>query len=295
MIRRAILMLTLAALLAGSALAVEVARDDKGEAGKKPTVGEIVEKANRVAYYQGADGKADVKMTIKDKGGKKRTREFTILRWDKPDPLKKTPPKGAKKDSEKPGDSYCGDQKFYVYFSKPADVAKMVFMVWKHIGKDDDRWLYTPALDLVNRIAASDERTSFVGSDFYYEDVSGRGTDEDRHELVETTGHYYVLKSTPRDPKKVEFAHYKMFIHKKSFVMVKTEYFDKKGKKYREYQALGVKTIQGYPTVTKSVMRDLRAGSETTLEYSDVKYNAGLPEKVFTERYLKRKPRKYLK
>jgi len=48
-----------------------------------------------------------------------------------------------------------GDQKFYVYFLEPADVRKMVYMVWKHTDRDDDRWLYLPALDLVKRIAAS--------------------------------------------------------------------------------------------------------------------------------------------
>jgi outer membrane lipoprotein-sorting protein len=286
----------LVVVLAALALAGEESGTKKADAkGAKLTVGEVVDRANRVAYYRGTDGKADVKMTIKDKSGSKRTREFTILRWDQPDPLKKAPPKGAKAGSAKPDDSYCGDQKFYVYFNKPADVAKMVFMVWKHLGKDDDRWLYTPALDLVNRIAASDERTSFVGSDFYYEDVSGREVGEDKHELIKTSKNYYELKSTPRKPRKVEFAYYKMWIHKASFVMVKSEYYDKKGKKYREYQALNVKKIQGYPTVTKSVMRDLRTGSETTLDYSNVKYNMGLPESVFTERYLKRRPRKYLK
>jgi outer membrane lipoprotein-sorting protein len=273
----------------------EAAAAGEDGATKTPSAAAIVDKTNRVAYYQGADGKAKVRMTIKDKQGRKRTREFTILRWDKPDPLKKAPPKGAKEGTGKSDDSYCGDQKFYVYFHEPADVSKMVFMVWKHVGKDDDRWLYTPGLDLVNRIAASDERTSFVGSDFFYEDVSGRGVDEDKHELVETTKHYYVLKNTPKDTKKVEFSYYKMWIHKASFVMVKTEYYDRAGKKYREYEAKGVKKIQGFPTVTKSLMRDLRTGSETTLEYTDVKYNVGLPESVFTERYLKRRPRKYLK
>ncbi len=282
--------------LAPWALAGEEAETKAKKAeGEQLTVSEVVDRANRVAYYRGSDGKADVKMTIKDKSGKARTREFTILRWDQPDPLKKAPPKGAKSGVAESDDSYCGDQKFYVYFNKPADVAKMVFMVWKHLGKDDDRWLYTPALDLVNRIAASDERTSFVGSDFFYEDVSGRGIDEDKHELLKAGKDYYEIKSTPKEPRKVEFAYYKMWVHKASFVMVKTEYYDKKDKKFREYQALSVEKIQGYSTVTKSVMRDLRTGSETALDYSNVKYDMGLPESVFTERYLKRRPRKYLK
>ena len=64
---------------------------------------------------------------------------------------------------------YAGEQKFYVYFHQPADVSKMTFLVWKHLDKDDDRWMYLPKIDLVKRIAGSEKRTSFVGSDYFYE------------------------------------------------------------------------------------------------------------------------------
>lgn len=238
-------------------------------------VNDIVAKANHAAYYQGDDGRAKVHMSIKDSQGRERTRDFTILRKDI----------GS-------GD---GEQKFYVYFTRPSDVNKTVFMVWKHVGKDDDRWMYLPALDLVKRIAASDERTSFVGSDFFYEDVSGRNPDEDTHELVEETDNYYVVKSTPKKPDQVEFSYYKSWIHKASFIPVKIEFYDKSGEKYRAASAEKVDTIDGHPTVTKASMKDLRTGGETVLTYSSVKYDIGLPEDIFTERYLRTAPRDYLR
>ncbi len=238
-------------------------------------VNEIVKKANHSAYYQGDDGRARVKMEIIDKQGRKRSRDFIILRKDI-----------GEDDKE---------QKFYIYFKRPADVNKTAFMVWKHVGKDDDRWLYLPALDLVKRIAASDERTSFVGSDFFYEDVSGRNPIEDKHELLETTDNYYIVKSVPKKPELVEFSYYKSYIHKSSFIPVKIEFFDKNGKKYREGSVEAVDTIQGYPTVTKGRMKDLRSGSQTVLSYSSVKYNVNLPENIFTERYLRQAPMDYIK
>ena len=249
-----------------------------------PSVDEIVNNANRVAYYQGADGRAQVTMTITDSQGRTRNREFTILRWDKQ-------PAGDPVEA----DRTTAEQKFYVYFHRPADVNKMVFMVWKHLDKDDDRWLYLPALDLVKRIAASDERTSFVGSDFFYEDVSGRGTHEDHHELVKTTTSYFVLKNTPKKPDAVEFAYYEMWIHRKTYIPVHIYYTDKKGQKYRHAQVLGVKNIQGYPTVVKARMTDLRTKANTVVEYRDVTYDVGLPEDMFTERYLRNPPQKFLK
>lgn len=256
---------------------------------KTPTVDEIVQNTNRVAYYQGRDGRARVSMTITDKQGRERHRGFTILRRDE------RPPES---EADKYGkDEYMKDQKFYVYFHRPGDVEGTVFMVWKHVAldKDDDRWLYLPGLDLKKRIAASDERTSFVGSHFYYEDVSGRNTNEDKHELEKTTSNYYVLKNTPKKPKLVEFKYYRMWIHKSTFIPVKIEYFDDRDNKYREYQVLAVQQIQGYPTVTKSRVKDLQGGGQTVIEYTDVEYDIGLEEDIFTERYLRRAPAKYLK
>ncbi len=253
--------------------------------GNVPSAEQIVENANRVSYYQGKDGRAEVSMTITDSQGRARHRRFIILRRDEPP---------TKKEKKGKPDSYCGDQQFYVYFQKPADVAKMVFMVWKHLNRDDDRWLYLPALDLVKRIASSDKRTSFVGSNFFYEDVSGRGINEDRHELMEVTKTLYELKNIPKNPQSVEFSYYIVWIYKKNFLPIKTEYFDKNGKKYREYSALKVENIQGYPTVTKAVMKDLRTQGQTVLQYNAVKYNIGLPKRIFTERYLRKPPMKYL-
>ena len=179
-------------------------------AAEKPDVQTIVNKANIVAYYQGDDGKASVKMTITNKQGQERTREFNILRKDVKD---------------------GGDQKYFVYFERPADVRKMVYMVDKHTekGRDDDRWLYMPALDLVKRIAASDKRTSFVGSDFVYEDISGRNLDEDTHELIETTEKLFVVKNVPKEPDSVEFSYYDVSIDRKTFVPVKIDFYDMNG------------------------------------------------------------------
>lgn len=233
-------------------------------------VNEIIHKANLAAYYAGDDGRSKVSMTITDGQGRKRSREFIILRRDKED---------------------GGDQKFYVYFKKPSDVRKMAFLVHKSVKHEDDRWLYLPALDLVKRIAASDKRTSFVGSNFFYEDVSGRGTEEDIHILKETTDKFYVIENTPKDSNSVEFSSYTVWIDKTNFLPRKAEYLDKKGNKYRLVEALEVADIQGFPTVIKSRVKDLSNGSETVSSFEDIKYNIGLKEAIFSERYLRRAPR----
>ena len=239
-------------------------------AAETPSVDEIIDRANKVAYYSGDDGRSKVEMTITDTQGRTRQREFIILRNDVTD---------------------GGQQNFYVYFKMPSDVRKMAFLVHKHIDRDDDRWLYLPALDLVKRIAASDERTSFVGSHFYYEDVSGRGIEEDSHEITEITDKHFVIKNIPKDPGSVEFSFYMVWIDRNTYMPLKAEYYDKSDKKYREVEALKIEEIQGFPTVTKSRVRDINSGGETVSEFSDIKYNIGLEDDIFTERYLRKPPR----
>lgn len=239
-----------------------------------PSVDEIVSKTNLAAYYAGKDGRANVRMSIFDKQGRKRNREMIILRQDVDDGQ---------------------DQNYYIYFKKPSDVRKMSYLVWKHTGKDDDRWMYLPALDLVKRIASSDKRTSFAGSHFFYEDLSGRNIDEDDHELIETNDRFFILKNTPRKAENVEFSYFNMHIDREKYIPVKVEFFDKKGKLYRVYEALEVEEIQGYPTPVKTKMTDLKSGGHTIIEFSNITYDIGLEDKIFTERYLRNAPRELVR
>jgi hypothetical protein len=246
-----------------------------GASKEVPDVETIVNKANIVAYYQGKDGKAKVNMTVTNKQNQKRRHEFNILRKD---------------------DEDGGDQKYFVYFLRPPDVRKMVYMVHKHAdpNKDDDRWLYLPALDLIKRIAASDKRTSFVGSDFLYEDVSGRSLKEDTHELIKTTDKYFIVKNIPKKPDTVEFGYYNVSIDRRTYVPMKMEFYDKENRLYRVIESTKVEIIQKFPTVVKSVVSDLKTGSKTEMEFADVKYDIGL-EDIFQERYLRRPPREAIR
>jgi len=238
------------------------------------TADEIVERSNLAYYYAGDDGAATIKMTITDSRGRERIRELTMLRKDIED---------------------GGRQKFYVYFKEPSDVRRMVFMVWKQAKGDDDRWLYLPAIDLVKRIASSDKRSSFAGGVFTYEDVSGRRSTDDTHELIgeeKLNGRQaYVVKNIPKDAGQVEFAHYIARIDKETFLPLKGEYYNAGGKLYRTIEVLETGVVDGFPTALKARAENLEKGLTTTVEFSGVRYNIGLAESVFQERYLRKPPK----
>ncbi len=235
-------------------------------------------------YYSNSDGRSRAVMEIVSRTGQTRTRDFVILRKNVPD---------------------SRDQFYYVYFYEPSDVRGVVFLVNKHIDRDDDRWLYLPAIDLVRRISANDKRSSFVGSDFTYEDVSGRHLDDDTYEymgemVLESEGlldkrKALKIKAVPKDTAGVEFSYRVIWVDKEYVLPLKVEHYNKRDELYKVFEALEIETIQDTPTITKGVMRDAETGAHTVMEFQEVEYELGIAEDIFTERYLRRPPREWIK
>jgi len=240
--------------------------------------GEDVMKRSQAAFlYPGKDFKARIVMKLINKDGQERVRELTMLR----------------KNVGEPG----GDQKYFMYFFQPADVKDMSFMIYKYPAKDDDRWLFIPAINMVKRIAAQDKRSSFVGSDFTYEDVSGRDIEDDNHiiEREEKVGNRdcYVVKSTPRGTD-ADFGHKVTWVDKANFLPLKEEQYDKKGARYKLFTADEVADVQSIPTVVKRSMKNLQSGHRTEVAYLKTGYNLGIEDSLFSERFLRQPPRKWV-
>ena len=169
-----------------------------------------------------------------------------------------------------------------------------MFRVIKRTQSEDDRWLYLPGLDLVKRISAGDKRTSFVGSHFFYEDVSGRNTEQDNFTLTATTDDHYALTATPKDPNSVEFKYYEVQIDKETYIPMRIDFYDELDRLYRRVEALRIETIQGFPTVVHSRVEDLRNGGATEMQFRHVSYDLSIPEEIFSERSLRTPPRQWL-
>lgn len=241
------------------------------------TAEEVVKKSQEAFFYQGKDFKARVLMKLISKGGQERVRELTMLRKNY----------GAS----------GGEQKYFMYFYQPADVKDMTFMVYKYPAKDDDRWLFVPAINMVRRIAAQDKSSSFVGSDFTYEDVSGRDIEDDAHEIVKEeklgANDCFVIKSTPKKAD-VDYSYKLSWIDKGNFLPLKDEYYDKKGELSRVFNAEEVKDVKGFPTVTKRIMKNLLSGHRTETTFTKTDYNIGIEDSLFSERFLKQPPKKWV-
>jgi len=247
------------------------------QAQKLPTATEIVEKSQQTFYYPGADMRAKVTMELITETGQKRVRVLTMLR--KNDPKNK-------------------EQKYFLYFHEPGDVRRTVFLVWKYPEKDDDRWIFIPTLNMVQRVAAKDSRLSFVGSDFTYEDVSGRDLSADTHTLLreERQGNAdcYVIQSMPKST--ADYTKKLSWVDKKNFLPLKEEYYDAQNDLFRVFTADKIEEVtagkgRSYPTITRRTMKNFKSGHRTEVTYTSVAYEVGLDDSVFTERSLRNPPR----
>ncbi len=266
-------------LLAGLALAQ--ASLEKNE---ELTARQIIEKSQLAFYYQGEDMKAKIRMELIDKDGGKRIRVLTMLRLDEVE---------------------GGNQKYFMYFHEPGDVRRMTYMVWKDPVKEDDRWIFIPAVDLIRRIAADDKHSSFVGSDFTYEDISGRDVASERHEIIRTeklgNKECYVIQSTPGVgsvyTKRVSW------IDKQTFLPLKEEFYDVQNELFRVFTADKIDEItigQGeqakvFPTVTRRTMKNVKTGHRTETSFDSVSYNTGLKDEDFSERRMRRPPGSWIR
>jgi outer membrane lipoprotein-sorting protein len=236
---------------------------------------EVMKKVNANFYYQGNSFKSKVKMKMQSSDGKERIRELSMLRVNMPKE---------------------GEQRFFMYFHSPEDVRRMAFLVNKYPSKEDDRWLFVPSIELVQRIAARDAGSSFAGSDFTYEDISGRDLGADEYKLLreETVGRIpcFVIESTPKTS-----ASYKKkvsWIDKEKHLPVKEEYLDLQGQVFRVFTADEVAEIGGIPTVLKRTMKNTKSKHQTTVEFSGCEYNLKLDPTDFNERALRNPNRSWI-
>jgi outer membrane lipoprotein-sorting protein len=242
----------------------------------EPTADEIAKRSLQAFYYAGSDIRAKIAMKLVSSDGKTREREMTMLRLNV---------EGG------------GDQRYYIYFHAPADVKSTSFMVWKYATREDDRWIFIPAVKAVRRIAADDKRSSFVGSDFTYEDVSGRDIGDETHALLrqEALGGRptYVLESRPKSP--ADYVRRLSWIDRERWLPLKEEYFNARDEMTRVFTADAVKQVGKHWTVMARTMKNLQTGHRTEVVFQEVEYGLGLTQDIFTERYLRDAPRQWVR
>jgi outer membrane lipoprotein-sorting protein len=233
---------------------------------------DIMQKVNDQGDIKTEFGKS--KMTLINNKGKTRERE--VIRYQK---------------------SYNGkdgiDTKALIFFEYPADIRGTGLLLWSYqaTDKDDDRWLYLPALKKIRRIAGESKNEYFMGTDFTYDDMGDRNIDEDTHKLLgqeKIDGvECYKVESVPVG-KDDQYAKKITWVIPEKWVFQKVEFYDKNGKLQKVLTASDVREVNGIWTPFVLFMDNLSKTHQTRIEIQEVKYNGELNDQIFTQTTLQR-------
>ncbi|MDD7201815.1 MAG: outer membrane lipoprotein-sorting protein [Sphaerochaetaceae bacterium] len=178
-------------------------------------------------------------------------------------------------------------KKSVLVFSQPKDVAGVAYLMfeWDGQGRDDDCWLYLPAMKKVRRISGSGKEEDFMGTDFTYDDMGDRGVEKDVFTLlgeedVDGQSCYKVQAvakdNTERNPRRIEW------FRTSDYLLLKVELYDRQDMLERVMVSEDIQTIDGYPTIGKMTIQNVQTGHKTILEMSDVAYDRNLDDSLFT-------------
>ncbi len=187
-----------------------------------------------------------------------------------------------------------------MFFKHPADVKDTAFLTvdYDDSDKDDDQWLYLPALRKTKRIASSDKSSSFMGSDLNYSDMTSRDLEDFDFTLKKEMEVYgqkaWLIESIPRSRKVIEETGYEksiLIVRQDNFVVVRAINWVKDGgylkyvdvKKLEEIDGIWVSTEMH---VTKKKGKQMV--HKTVLKFNDVKFNQDLDEDIFTVRRMEK-------
>jgi len=225
------------------------------------------------------DGKTleqDMQMVLIDKNGKKRNRNLHTYSKD-----------------------FGVDEHQIMFFKSPADVKNTSFLTYDYdkASKDDDQWLYLPALKKVKRIPSSDKSSSFMGSDFSYFDMTDRNLEDFDFKLLKETKvrgkAAWMIEATPRTKKVRKESGYSKtiaIVRKDNYMVVRSINFMRNGKKkYLDMQKIHKQGGVWLPDVmTMTTKKGKSTVHKTVLKFSHIKLNKAINNSMFTTRRLEK-------
>ena len=135
-------------------------------------------------------------------------------------------------------------------FLRPLDVKGTKLLTWSHPTNDDKQWLYLPSFRRIKRIAGGQKSSSFLGSEFSFEDLSEQQLEKYTYKLLKEEDYQgqkvWVLE---RKPKKSNSGYTRMvsWISKTYHNPLKVEYYDRKNEllKIAEFKGYKAYTVKG--------------------------------------------------
>lgn len=210
-----------------------------------------------------------IKMTLINKKGGTRLREMLI--W---------------------GKKFGKATRSVTRFLSPPDVRDTGFLYREVPGGKDEQFVYLPSLQQARRIAVEERTSSFMGSDFTYQDMERREPEEDTHTLLgeeDIKGNAcYRIESKAKDPESSPYSKVIHWIRKDILVPVKADFYDRHDQLQKQLNVENLEKVEKYWISKKSVMEDVQKKHKTVMEMVEIKFDQPIPDDHFTERFLQK-------
>jgi len=185
-----------------------------------------------------------------------------------------------------------------VQFQAPPDVRGLAILTIEDTAGEDDIWVYVPALRKVRRLAASNKKDSYAGTDFSYGDIIGHRVDDWTHRLVREESRdeqpCHVIESIPvSDAVKARSGYAKRlwWIRRDNFVAIREEFWDAEGRPLKVLRGLDVQAVdlaRGNWQAMRMEATNLQTNHRTLVRLENFKANQRLSDELFTTRYMER-------
>jgi hypothetical protein len=186
-----------------------------------------------------------------------------------------------------------GETDMILFMESPADMRGNGFLMLGRATRDDERYIYVPALRRVNKIVGAGRGGAFMSSDFSIDDIG-------RPELEEWTwtfagdadvdGHACkVVEATPVSDKVARETGYTKvvwYVDETLKTSRAADYFDKQGVRFKRMEVAQIEELNGVPFATDMTMQHLGTGHSSRMTMEDLDVDTGVDPTWFTHRTL---------
>ncbi len=192
------------------------------------------------------------------------------------------------------------ERRSILFFEAPTSLEGTALLTYDYSDtrRDDDQWIFLPALRKSRRIATADRGAAFLGTDLSYEDI--------KKETRLSLGEYkwanlggeavdgngcWKLEAIPIDDEVARVLRYSrvvFYIDAAIWMPRRVEYWNLAGQALKTVSLLEIREVEGVWTAHRIEAKNHRSGHRTNLIFRDVDYHTELDTELFTQRALSR-------
>ncbi|MBI3824583.1 MAG: outer membrane lipoprotein-sorting protein [Candidatus Rokubacteria bacterium] len=182
-----------------------------------------------------------------------------------------------------------------IRFHSPPDFQGSGVLTIEHSDRDNDQWLYLPAYHTTRRIAPANRGDRYLGTDFLYEDIMREKIEEYRYRTSRDDAlggvRCLVLEAVPvaeRLVRETAYGKKLIWVDAGRDVILRVDYYDRSGGLLKRLTVMGIEEVSEKYRWRGAHVEDFGRRHVTVVHYHGRKIGAGVPERTFTEQYLKR-------